>query len=117
MPRTQRDWTSREWELHFKGIDPDVYFYADRQEERNRKPGRTQENLPPGASRRYGEILQTNVESWSGMITDDVHLTINRYGKDDNKVQVLIANLRTEHTASGTMPINEIDRFIAENYE
>lgn len=64
--------------------------------------------LPPGASVRPG------VESYTKQF-GDVHVTINRYGKDDSRVQVLICNLRTEHTASGTMPMSQIDQFIMEN--
>lgn len=70
--------------------------------------------LPPGASRRFSSILGEEVETYERQI-GDVHITINRYGKDDSSVQVLIANLRTEHTASGTMPMGEVDQFIKDN--
>ena len=78
-------------------------------------PHEPAKELPPGASRRFSEILKQGVESLPPILIGDWHITINRYGKDDSKVQVLICNLRTEHTASGTMPMSEIDQFIAEN--
>jgi len=71
--------------------------------------------LPAGASQGFSSILNTEKERYETQI-GNWNIVINRYGKDDSQVQVLMANLYTEQTASGTMPISQVDQFIAENF-
>ena len=89
-----------------------VYHTLARKYDWNHEPKKIE--LPPGASRRFSTILNCEVESYTRQF-GDVHITINRYGKDDSKVQVLIANLRTGETANGSMLIDEVDKFISDN--
>ena len=110
MPRSQKDWTQEEWELYFKGIDPDLYYAQERREERNSKPGGSSpKDLPDGFSKR------PSVETWireskGGTIV----VTINRYNRDDSNIQVFVDNLLTDTPAQGNCTFNDLDNKIAE---